>query len=358
MISNEKSDVYYAHPTTSLTMCVPYGHAMSDARRVVAVGILPMLIAIIMTPSAFAENPTPYDEWDFDIISDRFTVSQSPSDLERMTVKVPIQYNGEFPMGTTNVYVTVTDPAGKVYTMFGQTRDLEIGQTQVMQFEYVMRSDDGTYAVHVSLKSPSTLHQNWHFDSEVKYLEIKKNGLLDQLETRGVESGLITMYYLADTSEIRYDEVVHAKVSLPENHNFEKIALVNGDFVKEYSTDVKDIYIDGEHRYDDMKIKLVQHGNLLPMADAQHTLQEYIVFYAMDRGQCVNAYCVRINVDDYQEEFPYEIAAVVAVIGVGIGVAVYFLSNRPVRPFVSGGVIGGNNDQRDKEIKRYMSPIK
>ena len=109
---------------------------------------------------AYAETPSPYDEWDFDIVSEEFTVVQSHKNLERMNISVPIIYNGEFPAGTTHVYVVVTDPLGRDHNLFGQTRDLKIGQTQVMEFEYLM-TEDGIYVVDVSLKSPSELQQNF-----------------------------------------------------------------------------------------------------------------------------------------------------------------------------------------------------
>ena len=285
------------------------------------------LITFTVISEAFAETSTPYDEWDFDIISERFTVTQDSNSLETMIIKVPVRYSGEFPTGITNMDIVVTDPTGEDHTFFGETRALEIGHSQVVEFKYKMYHD-GIYTVDVYLKSPSELHKNWPFDDDAKTLEIEPNGLLKKLDTRGIETGLITSYFLGNPLEIKFDEVVHAKISLPENHNFEKIALVNGEFVKEYGTDVKDIYIDGEYDYDDMKIKLVQYGNLLPMAEAQENLQEYVVFYAMDQNQCYNTFCVLINHVEEKQEFPYLILVGVSILG---AVAFFVIKKRPTR---------------------------
>ena len=308
--------------------------------KILLAGILPFLMIVMaLLPSTFAENPSPYDEWDFDIISERFTVTHNPQNPEIMNISVPVKYNGEFPTGTTNVDVVVTDPTGREDTMFGKTLDLQIGHTQPIEFDYLM-SHEGTYTVDAYLKSPSDLHKNWPFDNDSRTLEIKPNGLLKELATKGTESGLITSYFLDDPLQIRYDEVVHAKITLPDDNNFEKIVLVNGDFVKQYSTDVKDIYIDGNGNYDDMAVKLVQHGNLLPMADAQETLQEYVVFYAMDKGECTNAFCVKINHVDADYEVPVELIAVaIVVVVVIVGISVYVIKTRPA-PYRSNVSIG------------------
>jgi hypothetical protein len=211
--------------------------------------------------------------------------------------------------------------------------------------------------VDVSLKSPSELHQNWPFDNEVKTLEIEPNELLKKLDTRGDESGLITSYFLANPSEIQYDEVVHAKISLPEDHNFEKIALVNGKFVKEYGTNVKDIYIDGNYNYGDMKVKLVQYGNLLPMADAQETLQEYVVFYSYDKELCTQVFCINIDPAD-DPEFPLWLLLFTGV----IPVAYYIIKTRP-RPYVSDPTkyVNSKRSTRDEkeeyETKDYIDNV-
>ena len=111
---------------------------MSNAQRVVA-GILPVLLIAMALPSTFAETPTPYDEWDFDIITERFTVTQDYDDPKIMNISVPIQYNGEFPTGTTNVDVVVIDPLGVDDTQFGNTRILEIGHIDTVEFNYTQR---------------------------------------------------------------------------------------------------------------------------------------------------------------------------------------------------------------------------
>jgi len=296
---------------------------MSKAQMALA-GIVAITFFTIIYPSAaFAEIATPFNEWDFDILE--ILVIQDPNDLEMMRISIPVLFNGEWKTGITNIDVKITDPRGYDHTLFGQTRILEIEKTQVMEFKYRMPSD-GDYTIDVSLTSPSTKYPGHEFHEDNTSMEIVPNGLLEKYDTIGDEDGKIISYFMANPSEVKYDKVVHAKINLPENHMYEKIVLVNGKFVKEYSIDTKDIYIKSElYDYSNMKVKIVEEGNLIPLADAQNTLQEYVVFYSMDKDDCYNTLCVNIDFVE-EEEFPYWM---LIVTGVAIAIVVGKSDNHP-----------------------------
>ncbi len=51
---------------------------------------------------AFAENPTPYNEWDFDITE--LNVHQNEFDLEKLDITIDVLFKGELPEGTIIKY--------------------------------------------------------------------------------------------------------------------------------------------------------------------------------------------------------------------------------------------------------------
>jgi len=54
---------------------------------------------------AYADNPTSYNEWNFDIAE--LIVQQNQSDLEKLNIIITVLYKGEFPEGTVNIYADV-----------------------------------------------------------------------------------------------------------------------------------------------------------------------------------------------------------------------------------------------------------
>ena len=70
---------------------------------------------------AYAENPTPYNEWDFDIT--KVDVNQNPTNLEELVISVTALYKGEFPEGTANIYANITDSNGYHHNLFGVIYD-------------------------------------------------------------------------------------------------------------------------------------------------------------------------------------------------------------------------------------------
>jgi len=136
------------------------------------------------------------------------------------------------------------------------------------------------------------------------------------------------LYSLENYRDVKYDEMIHAVITLPEYHTFETIAVVNGKFVREYLTDTKDIYINSKTNFKDPKVKLVKKGNLLPLVDAQDTIQEYVKFYSNNKELCNKVFCVNIDpVDEY--EFPVAYLGIIPVVGAVIVIVWHVFKIRP-----------------------------
>jgi len=101
---------------------------------------------LAVTPFAFAANPTPYNEWDFDITE--VDVLQNESNLEKLDISITVLYKGELPQGTANYYANVTNPDGYSYMLFGQTRDMSIGEIHTVDLTAYMNVD-GRYGIDV-----------------------------------------------------------------------------------------------------------------------------------------------------------------------------------------------------------------
>jgi len=155
------------------------------------------------------------------------------------------------------------------------------------------------------------------------------NGREKEIKSRGDYSDEMITYSLNDYNDVRYDEMIHVVIALPEDHTFEKIALVNGKFVREYGTYMKDIYITTKATFKDLKVKLVREGNLLPMADAQDTMQEYVKIYSNDKELCTKVFCVNIDLVEDEYEFPTMYIGIIPIVGVTIRIVWHVLKTRP-----------------------------
>ena len=133
------------------------------------------------------------------------------------------------------------------------------------------------------------------FDAENTAYTIDLNGREKHIKSSGNYSDEMVSYSLDDYRDVKHNEMIHVVILLPEDHTFEKIAVVNGKFVKEYSTHKKDIYINSVEPFKNLKVKLVKEGNLLLLADAQDTIQEYVKFYSNNKELCRKVFCVNIE---------------------------------------------------------------
>lgn len=270
-----------------------------------------IIFTTFTTIPAFAENPTPYNEWDFDF--GEIEVSQNPDNLKEMVISVPIKYKGEMLNGTANVSANVTNPNGKSIVHHDSTLILEIGEYTTLKLTHLM-NHDGLYNIEIKATPPEKPYLDHVFDSETLTFLVKPNGREKDVGTLSTDSNEMISYRLKNSTSVKYNEMVHAVITLPEAHTFEKITLTNEDkLVKEFSVDTKDIYMKPSSHYENMKVNLVKSDNLLPSADGQDTLHEYVVFYVNPKEMCDSVYCVNI---DLVEEEPSEFPLVPVVIGV------------------------------------------
>jgi len=114
----------------------------------IALILLLFISSSVAVSFAFAENPTPYNEWDFDITE--VDIQQNQSDLEKLDISITVLYKGEFPEGTANYYANVTNPGGYSHMLFGQTRDMSIGEIRIIDLTAHMTMD-GIYDIDVWL---------------------------------------------------------------------------------------------------------------------------------------------------------------------------------------------------------------
>jgi hypothetical protein len=289
--------------------------------------VLIFLLFISLAVSyAFAENPTPYNEWDFDITE--LTVQQNQSDLEKLDISITVLYKGELSTGIANVYADVTNPDGYSHKIFGQTMILSVGESQTIVLSAHMATD-GKYEVDVTLSPPENPYLDHIFDAENIAFTVNPNGRERIMDSVGDYDESMISYSLQNYTDVRYNEMVHAVIALPEDHMFEKIAVVNGKFVREYSTDTKDIYINSAAPFKDLKVKLVKQGNLLPLADAQDTIQEFVKFYSNDKELCKKIFCVNIDHVEDEYEFPIIYLGIIPISGVAIVIVWHLFKTRP-----------------------------
>jgi len=77
--------------------------------------VLIFLLFISLAVSyAFAENPTPYNKWDFD--SGEIEISQDPRNLDDMIILIPVIYKGDMGLGTVEISARVSNPDGSQFT--------------------------------------------------------------------------------------------------------------------------------------------------------------------------------------------------------------------------------------------------
>jgi hypothetical protein len=281
---------------------------------------------------AFAANPTPYNEWDFDFTSVQIT--QDSKNLNKMIISMNVTYHGEMQLGTVSIITKVTDPSSYTSEHTELLRDMKIDETRPLNIVHQMKKE-GTYSIDLSMTPPSAPHLGHIFDSNVKTFTVKPMGLERTLETIVSDSKEKISYMIEKQSTVRYYEALHAVIDLPEIHSFEKITVENG-IVTEYPTDTTDIYIDSVLGYLDIKVNLVRQGNLLTSADAQDAFKDYVKFYAISDDVCYSVDCVTVydvtnDATEKPEEFPWML--VIIPVKISVGVAAYFKNkSKPQSP--------------------------
>jgi len=307
------------------------------------------LIVATVFPAVYAENPTPYLEWDFDLLE--VEVRQDQNNLKNMIISIPVVYKGEMELGTVDIQALVTDPSGRESTVFGTIKHMEIGENRTLRMVYPMYLD-GNYSIDLTMTPPEPPYLGHIFDSQTILFEVEKNGLEKNIGVVGTDSDNFTTYMLEDPNSVQYFEVVHAVINLPESHTYEKIAVTNGKFVRGYSIEKTDIYIKSDSSYNNMKVILVKEGNLLPLADAQDAFQDYVKFYVTDKDECHSIFCLNIDLVE-DEEFPLWIL----IVPVGVVCALVVFLRRKKDPSKTNPQILSSDSVQAIYPKRVGRPI-
>ena len=250
----------------------------------VSLTILFPLITLTTIP-VYAENATPYMEWDFNIDFSEVKIYQDPNNLHNMIIKTRVSFEGEMPLGTVNIYAHITEPDGNESTTFGTLRDMKSGETGLVRLVHGM-VQEGIYTIDLKMTPPSKPFLDHIFDSQTITYEVPKYGFEKEVETIGNDTDEMITYQIENPTSVQYFESIHAAINLPEIHTFEKIIVTNDEFVKDFSIDTEDIYMESKSGFNDLKVHLVKENNIFPMADAQDTLQDYVQFYKVNKELC------------------------------------------------------------------------
>jgi len=286
--------------------------------------LLPLVITLTTIP-VFAENPTPYNEWDFDFDFSEVEIYQDPNDLQNMIIKTRVSFEGDMSLGTVNIYAHIIGPNGNEYTSFGTLRDMQSGDTGLVRLVHGI-VQEGIYTIDLRMTPPSKPFLDHIFDTQTITYVVEKYGFEKEVETIGDDSDEMITYHIENPITVQYFESVHAVINLPEVHTFEQIKVTNGEFEKNFSINTKDIYMESKSGYKDLKVHLLKENNIFPMVDAQDTLQDYVQFYKVNKELCPTVNCVNINQEKPEEKFPLWVLVIVPV-GISVGLIVYLKNN-------------------------------
>lgn len=256
---------------------------------------------LFVTIPAYAENPTPYNEWDFDFVE--IEISQDPGNLKTMTIIPRVLFEGDMPLGTVNISAHIKGPDGKEFTHFGTIRDMSNGDIRFVRLTHSM-PQEGTYTINLNMTPPEEPYLDHIFDTETVTFEVEKNGFEKEVEVIGTDSEEIITYMIENPASVKYYESVHAEINLPKEHTFEKITVTNDEFEHDFAIDIQDIYLESQSGFSNLKVNLVKEGNFLPMADAQNSVHDYVKFYKVNKDVCSSMNCININHKEKMEEFP------------------------------------------------------
>ena len=194
---------------------------MLSLNNVVLIFLLFMSLAVSY---AFAENPTPYNEWDFDF--GEIEISQDPRNLDDMIILIPVLYKGDMGLGTVEISARVSNPDGSQFTHPQTVSNMEIGQKKTVKVTHRM-SFDGTYIIDMKMTPPEKPYLGHIFDTETLTYVVEPNGREYQLEVSGSDTVEETAYHLDHPEDVKYYEIVHAVINLPKENSYEKILVTN-----------------------------------------------------------------------------------------------------------------------------------
>jgi len=276
----------------------------------------------LFVDDAFADIPFEDPDWKFKFVD--VEIYQNPQDLEILLIEVPVKNTGLKGPGSVMVYATVTDPTGSHHTHMGYVGEVEIGDTDSVMFKHKMWHD-GKYVVNISMTPPNDDHKDHVFDIHNDSITIPENGLMLNLGTLAQDRGTVISYMVENPELVDIDNMVRAEISLPTVHNYEKIVITNnGEIKKEFDISESTLLLNSKSdTWSDMRVMLVEKGNALPLVGAQNPIIGYVSFYMVDVDQCINTFCLDIDVDVMEDQPPYWMLGFL-----GLGAIIPFILNK------------------------------
>ncbi len=273
--------------------------------KVLLAGILPIITLLLVLPSvAFADNPTPYNEWDFDFLS--VQVYQDKTDLHSLIIKPKILYDGQMPLGTVNINAEIIQPDGTSIPVKSRITDMEIGQSKFIRIPTGV-IQEGQYTINVTMNPPAEPYLDHIFDTFTADHTIPENGFEKIVDAVLVEEKNSLVFTIENPLSVRYDEAIHAVINLPEIQGYESIAIINDNkIIDSYSTDIKEFYLTSGSGYRNLEIHLVENGNLFPLAFAQNSVQDYVTTYRIEKDMCSSLDCLDVTVKKVEEGLTFE----------------------------------------------------
>ena len=286
-----------------------------DNLKPVMFTIMTICVMSIIVVTVYAENPTPYDEWDFNFI--HVDVKQNPNNLRELIISPDVYYEGLEPLGSVNLELEITDPEGLSHQYSGTLSDITHQTSKDTTWFHPLLSE-GTYTIQLIMKTTSVDHDHV-FDSETIHYTVEPLGFERKLDYIVFETDEYIAYKISGNSSIQNYERLHVMFNLPDDHPIDRITLVNGEFDADIPVDIEEIYTESKN-YDKMKVYLMKEQYLLPVANAQRIL-DYVMFTAVHENVCYSVDCQNIDVEpiesvEEEQEFPLWVFAFLEILGI------------------------------------------
>ena len=323
------------------------------------------VLLIQLVPSAFADNPTPHGEWNLDMSFSDDMVKQLPSDLHRMEITVQANALGTMPESTVNIYADITKPDGIQYTVFGTIHDIPRGESGIIRLPTTI-TQEGKYVIDVRMTSVGKNADHLFDTVSVEYV-VPKHGFMKVVSTVCVEADDMMGCHVEDPRSVKHYEALAAVFNIDNTMGeFDKIVVTHGDYQRDYPIDADVIYMRANNGYAYTELFLQKADQLIPLADAQNSVHEYLQFYKFDKYECSKLGCISLNAEQIPEPFEFSLEVLLVVDIVAAATSAFIIKSKSKKSF---DMTSTNNSKknmkktnshhdRDDEIKPYLNPIR
>lgn len=284
--------------------------------------VLPILF-LISIGIVYADNPTPFEEFDFNFID--IEIYQNPNNLRELIIKPHVFFEGNADLGSVNLEAIITDPDGYPHPQTGRINDMADNSERSIYWTYHLPSE-GTYTIDLVMTNTSIEYPDHIFDEKTILYTVNPNGferLVDSVMNIGEDGNDVFM--LRTFEPIKKFERAHIIFDLPEKNLYEGIGVTNGEFKKTFDVGIKELFLESEFGYDDLEIYLIKEGNLFQFANAQSELLDYVTFYAIHKNICYSEICESVDYKEPEEKSHEDYYWLLGIIPAAciIGVVIY-----------------------------------